>query len=365
MRAGNGNRIRMTSLEGFECSGAKQRERRSDHVSVCPSVTVNPLGSLSCQARIGHAQERDCWPLAGSRTVAIMSHDLGREAEGHHDCQPGPGGGVQMPCLECGADSAEAAQVCARCGALIARQGSAGPDPAEGGSGDPIAPPAGDGPHQPAGQRPEPSDPPWVRNALVLACLGLIGLVAVTVLAWSVPTLIARLNSSASPRSSASASPRSISSASPRSSVSAAPRSSASASSPLQTAYIDLRAGDCLQGPGLNLGTGNPLPDYFNVVSCSKQHIAEVFFAGNAWPLALAFPGDNNIVSQADARCDTAFRTYDGIDNSQSAFTYESDSPNGFSWPNGDRGLLCIAYEATQQYPDGAPVSYSIKGSQR
>ena len=217
-------------------------------------------------------------------------------------------------------------------------------------------------PHQSAGQRPEPGDPPWVRNALVLACSGLVGLVAVAVLAWSVTTIIARSTSSASHRSSASARPKSSASARPRSSVSASHRSSASASSPLQTAYIDLRPGDCLQGLGDDLIIA-PLPDYFNVVSCTKQHIAEVFFAGNAWPLAMPFPGDNNIVSQADARCDTAFRAYDGIDNSQSAFTYESDSPNDFSWPNGDRGILCIAYESTQQYPGGAPVNYSIKDS--
>jgi hypothetical protein len=370
----------MASLEGFECSGAKQRERGSDHVSACPSVTVNPLGSLSYRARNGHAQERDCWPLAGSHTAAIMSHDLGRQAEGHHDCQPRRG--VQMRCLECGAESAEAAQVCARCAAPIARQTPVGAEPAEGGSGDPSAPPAGEGPHQPAGQRREPSAR---RTALVAACLGVVVLVAVTALVWSVTTIVARSISSASPRSSAPASPRSSAPASPRSSAPASPRSSASgspgssasaspgssasASSSLQTAYIDLRAGDCLQGPGLNLWK-YPWPDYFNVVSCTKQHIAEVFFAGNAWPPATwpsaqEYPGDNKVDSQAVARCDTAFRAYDGIDKSQSAFTYNYDPPDGDSWTNGDRGLLCIAYEATQQYPGGAPVNYSIKGSQR
>jgi hypothetical protein len=107
------------------------------------------------------------------------------------------------------------------------------------------------------------------------------------------------------------------------------------------------------------------LPDYFNVVSCTKQHIAEVFFAGNAWPSAQEYPGDNKVDSQAVARCDTAFRAYDGIDNSQSAFTYFYDPPDSESWYNGDRGLLCIAYESTQQYPSGAPVNYSIKGSSK
>jgi hypothetical protein len=111
------------------------------------------------------------------------------------------------------------------------------------------------------------------------------------------------------------------------------------------------------------------LPDYFNVVPCTKQHIAEVFFAGNAWPPAAAwpseqaYPGDNKVDSQAVARCNTAFRAYDGIDKSQSAFSYDYDPPYEDSWANGDRELLCIAYESTQQYPGGAPVNYSIKGS--
>ena len=169
-------------------------------------------------------------------------------------------------------------------------------------------------------------------------------------------SIVERSSSSASSRSSASASPRSSASTSTRSSASPTP-------SARQLALDQLKPGDCLQGPGLNLGTGNPWPDYFNVVSCTQQHIAEVFFEGNVWPSALAYPGDNKVASQADARCNIAFRAYDGIDNSQSAFTYESDSPNDFSWPNGDRGILCIAYESTQQYPGGAPVNYSIKDS--
>jgi hypothetical protein len=43
-----------TSLEGFECGGAEQHVRRSDHVTTCPSVTVNPFGSPSDWARNGH-----------------------------------------------------------------------------------------------------------------------------------------------------------------------------------------------------------------------------------------------------------------------------------------------------------------------
>ena len=54
MRAGDGNRTRMTSLEGFECGDADQHERRPATVLTCPLVTVDPLGSLSDRARSGH-----------------------------------------------------------------------------------------------------------------------------------------------------------------------------------------------------------------------------------------------------------------------------------------------------------------------
>jgi Septum formation len=267
-------------------------------------------------------------------------------ADSDRDCNPA--WRCKMRCLECGAESDEAAQVCARCGAPIARQVSVGADPAAGGSGDPIAPPASDGPHQPAGQRPEPSAR---RTALVLACLGLILLVAVTALVWSVTKIIVALEHSGSSASSAPATGSSTSSA-----VAATGR---------LTIY-QLRAGDCLRdNPGLYLGTGSQWPDYFNVVSCPQRHTAEVFFAGNAWPSGLAYPGDNKVESQADARCSTAFLAYDGIGNSQSNFTYDYSRPDNIAWANGDRWLLCIAYEATQQYPGGVPVNFSIDGSQK
>lgn len=58
MRAGDGNRNRMTSLEGFECGGAEQHVRRSGNTFTCPSVTVNLLDSLPRRARNGHARRK-------------------------------------------------------------------------------------------------------------------------------------------------------------------------------------------------------------------------------------------------------------------------------------------------------------------
>jgi len=143
-------------------------------------------------------------------------------------------------------------------------------------------------------------------------------------------------------------------------------RSSASPSTPstFQAPSYELQAGDCLVGSDVGLGTSSPWPDYVTVVPCTQQHIAEVFFAGDAWPESQAYPGDNAIDSQAENRCDAAFNEYDGITSDNSIFTYDYVTPSGGEdWAAGDRWLMCVAYESTSEYPGGAPVNYSIKGT--
>jgi len=121
-----------------------------------------------------------------------------------------------------------------------------------------------------------------------------------------------------------------------------------------------LRPGDCLTGSNLGLGSGNSWP-WPTAVPCTGQHLAEVFFSRNAWPQSLAaYPGDNAISDQGWARCLTAFRAYDGIDNSISEFTIDYIAPYGTSdWASGDRQVVCMAYRP------GIPVTYSIKGSNK
>ena len=102
------------------------------------------------------------------------------------------------------------------------------------------------------------------------------------------------------------------------------------------------------------------------MVPCTQEHIAEVFFAGNSWPQSQAYPGKSAIDSRADDRCNTAFTTYDGISWDNSAFTYDIVVPGaGDDWAPGDRSIACVAYESTSQYPGGAPMYYSIKGSKQ
>ena len=254
----------------------------------------------------------------------------------------------RMRCLECGTERTKAAQACAQCGTPVARQESAGTQSAGGEVGDRIAPALGNGPNQPTGQRPEPNDR---RNALVLAGLGLVLLVAVSVLVWSVITIIGRLSSS-TPRAS---------------SASSAPPASASAPPGRQLTEDQLRPGDCLNGSDLSLDNNfTPWPEFFTVVPCTQRHVAEVYFARNIWRQSRAYPGDDQAYNQAAYRCADALSAYvAGSTHNTAAFAFTEIMPDGTTWPTGDRLVVCVTYEVTDQYPGGAPVDYSIKGSKR
>jgi len=121
-----------------------------------------------------------------------------------------------------------------------------------------------------------------------------------------------------------------------------------------------LRPGDCLTG-SLGLGSGS-WPYMVATAPCTGPHLGEVFFAGNDWPKSLtAYPGDKALSDQGWSRCLTAFTAYDGLDNSSSELSIYYIIP--YDWSNGDRWLVCIAYEPTDQYPGGMPVNQSIRAS--
>jgi hypothetical protein len=211
-------------------------------------------------------------------------------------------------------------------GAPVACQVSISADQPEDGSGEPIEPLPGESVYQTAGQGPGPSSR---RNVWILAWLGLVPVASAIVLAASIS-----VDRSSSPAN--------------------------------QVTEDQLRSGDCLTGSNLELDTNSPWPDSFTVVPCANQHIAEVFFSGTAWPQSQAYPGDNAVDNQADDRCNAAFTAYDGTFSDNSVFTYDTVDPvPADDWASGDRWLVCVAYDSTSQYPGGAPVDYSIKGSNR
>jgi hypothetical protein len=211
-------------------------------------------------------------------------------------------GAVQIRCLECGAESAEATEVCARCGAPTGYQPSAA-DPA-------------------VAQRAGRSDP--LRRLLIT-----VGVAAALVV---VGGLIAGLDHSGS--------------------------STSSIPSTGQLKIYQLRAGDCLQGSRQDIINFNQGNGPFTAAHCTQPHTAEVFFAGNAWPRSPAYPGDQAVYEDGYARCLMAFSAYDGIDSSLSAFYVVSSTPDSSTWPGGDRWLVCFAA------PDMlGSVDHSIRGS--
>ena len=241
-----------------------------------------------------------------------------------------PKGALRMRCLECGAETAEAARFCARCGAPVIPQQSAA-DAAAGGPGDSTRLPHELTGEATAGQR---AGHRSRHNAAIIIGAGCAALAAVIV-------AIALAGSASPPPSSASPSP---------------PASSAPPAG--QLTRDQLQPGDCLKVADIN--TINQWPGVFTAVPCAQPHTGEVFFAGNIWLQSLAYPGDQPVNDQAEARCDRAFTAYAGIPGDQSAYTYAWDMPDDGSWAIGDRSVQCIAYD-----PGGASMNVSIKGSKR
>jgi len=207
----------------------------------------------------------------------------------------------QIRCLECGAESAET-EICARCGA-------------------------------PASYQPPTADPAVAQRA---GCSGpsrrLLATVTMATALAVVGGLIAGLIIHS--------------------------RYSTSTPSTGQLTIYQLRTGDCLQGSGQDIINFNQGNGPFTAAPCTQIHTAEVFFAGNAWPRSLAYPGDQAVYEDGYARCLMAFSAYDGIDSSSSAFYVVSSTPDSSTWPGGDRWLVCFAAPDTL-----GSVDYSIRGS--
>jgi hypothetical protein len=140
----------------------------------------------------------------------------------------------------------------------------------------------------------------------------------------------------------------------------------ASSSSGRQLTEDQLRIGACLTGSDLGLGTNNPWPGLFIAVPCTERHIAEVYFAADMWPQKMIYPGDDETFNLALDRCGNEYLAYIAESTHSTAeFTYDEMIPDRTTWQDGDRRVVCLAYKVTDQYLDGAPVNYSIKGTQQ
>ena len=266
----------------------------------------------------------------------------------------------KVTCRECGTESAGATGGCARCGAPLGLQQPVAPPtpagwqaPAQAGwPGNPVPPlpwnPLFGAPGQPA------SPGNSRRLSLIVAGAGGALLLALIALGAFIGVRSAATPTAATP-------------------TAATPTASASAAT--QLTWDELGPGDCLAGSDMGLGNSKPWPDLVTRVACTQRHEAEVFFAGNIWPLSLAYPGKSAIDNHAWTRCNTTFTGYDGIaaafegnDTPNSAFTFTDIANDDSSdWAAGTRRLVCVAYKPNfADTASGAmPVAYSIKGTKK
>jgi Septum formation len=223
-----------------------------------------------------------------------------------------------------------------------------GQQPAPGGASGPYGPSAGGQPSQwhPPVPAPRRRRPAWILPAAAGAAVA--------------GAVIAALVISLSPHSSPGA-------------TSAGNGGPTGSASPTATPTVgnlqasQLLAGDCLDGSNLQLNVNNsPWPKVVLAVPCSQSHAAEVFYANNNFFKSSGpYPGNSTTSKAGMTACNSAFQAYDGIAFSKSTYSWTDILPDDTTWPNGDRGLHCVAYYSTPKQPGGAPIQGSIKGSRK
>lgn len=116
-----------------------------------------------------------------------------------------------------------------------------------------------------------------------------------------------------------------------------------------------IEVGDCLNTAGLSsVDQVSDVP----VVPCTEPHDDEVY---HAYEVADGeFPGEETIESDAMTTCQEEFASFIGVAYEESALDFWPMYPTEGSWENGDREVLCIAWD-----PSGAKLTGSLAGAAR
>jgi hypothetical protein len=94
--------------------------------------------------------------------------------------------------------------------------------------------------------------------------------------------------------------------------------------------------------------------------SCDEPHDNEIYLAfrfdSAEYPAGAEFPGDEAVIAEAEKGCFATFEEWVGVASEETSLHYGSYFPSAQSWEEGDREILCLAYDL-----DG-PVTGSLKG---
>lgn len=116
-----------------------------------------------------------------------------------------------------------------------------------------------------------------------------------------------------------------------------------------QTDAFALQVGDCLDDAATT-GAVQTVP----TVPCDGPHDSEIYsthLLGQS-----GYPGEEDVIGQADALCLPAFEEFVGEPYLDSRFDFSYYYPTEASWASGDREVLCVIYD-----PEG-PITGSLRG---
>jgi hypothetical protein len=97
----------------------------------------------------------------------------------------------------------------------------------------------------------------------------------------------------------------------------------------------------------------------FATVACTEPHDAEVYVV-TSYPAdaSAPYPGNDVVHTYVDKTCTDAFAPYVGIALDQSKYTYTVIAPDGKTWPQGDREIVCAVSNVSD-----AQLTGSVRGS--
>lgn len=116
-----------------------------------------------------------------------------------------------------------------------------------------------------------------------------------------------------------------------------------------QTNVFTIKVGDCLNDGAVS-GEVSEVP----TIDCAQPHDSEAY--ASVMVAEGDYPGEDAIFAEADASCASTFETYVGLPYADSKFEISYYFPTEATWADGDREILCVAYD-----PAG-PITGSIQG---
>jgi hypothetical protein len=107
-----------------------------------------------------------------------------------------------------------------------------------------------------------------------------------------------------------------------------------------EVTLFELSLGDCLMDASIPLSS-----DTLSVprVSCEEPHDSELFAILGVE--GSVFPGEEELVADAQDRCARAFGDFIGLPFANSTLDFRYYYPTASSWAQGDRSIYCLAFD--------------------